>query len=309
MLSLDEAIFLVGHCNGGFLWCQRDTISADVAAVLAKHMGPLKLNSLGDELSQEIAAELAKHTGGLSLNRLPKMSTEVAVEFGKYRGPFLELDGISSLSDHAAAGLGQYLARPNVTLSLDGLTSLSEKAADGLMKHMEKSGSSLSLRGRPLLLAQEVAMAKNLGILNFGSPGRLSKRILAIGVLRKAIGSAFAGLSKISVGMARDLALYRGTLQLGVSSLSVEVARALAKHQGPAIKLVRLSSLSTSAAKALARYNGDLYVFNLIELSDAAIRALKPKQARGELHCSAQLQHRLKSAIGKAGVGGKRLKP
>jgi hypothetical protein len=123
-----------------------------VAAVLAKHPGPLDLYSL-KELSTDDARSLAEHRGRLHFRdlssicdealaalakhegplimRAPKELSEAQAEaLGRHRGPLL-LQGV----EHLTASVASHLAQHQGPLFLNDVRTLSSPSAEALSKH------------------------------------------------------------------------------------------------------------------------------------------------------------------------------
>lgn len=122
---------LVGR-KGGLNLSGLTDLSDEAAALLAKHQGWLQLEGLArlgnSPAHLALAKRLAKESG-VTLSRLTDLSDEAAALLAKRSGGgWLDLSGLTRLSDAAAAALAQNKG----WLRLEGLTELSDTAADAL---------------------------------------------------------------------------------------------------------------------------------------------------------------------------------
>ena len=119
--------------------------------------------------SESAAAGLANYQGTLSLDGLTTLSDGAAAGLGKHQGQGrLELHGLQTLTDGAAAGLGNYKGE----LCLTGLCSLSDAAAAGLAKHQ---GSLNLSRLTSLSDGAAFELSKHQGVLDIRNVTSLSK--------------------------------------------------------------------------------------------------------------------------------------
>jgi len=106
-LSVTAATFLAGHENGD-LWIDGVTeLSAELAVALSQHHGRLTFDGL-PKLSAEVDNALAARTGVLALNGIVEMTTDIAKILAGSNIAQLELAGLTSLSDAAAASLSEF---------------------------------------------------------------------------------------------------------------------------------------------------------------------------------------------------------
>lgn len=184
VLTENEARMLVASDDQSFIGFKRLTsMSAEVAGILAFYDGCLCLSSLVDDLPEDVAAALAKHKGqgGVILSGLTRLLPGTVAALADYKGGIINLDGVTSLSDEAAAELGKYLGRAKVSLHLCGLTSLSDSAAVWLAKYLGRFESSLYLDGLTSLSVRAAReLAKCQGILQLQGVARPSEEVLAI---------------------------------------------------------------------------------------------------------------------------------
>lgn len=234
------------------------SLSPEVAAVLAEVKTPLSFNSL-TELSPETAAALAKHPPNqqkgyahLRLNGIKRLSPEAAAALATHEGKVL----LYSLERLDSVALAQKLAREEGELRL-GLTELAPEIATEL--------------------------AANKGTMNFrpGGYGRIDR---AASVLR------LDGIAVLTPEAAEALAAHEGVLVLnGLTTLQPEVAASLAKRTGNSkhqrtgtLVLNGLESISPEAAAALAKFPGELVLKAIGNLDPATAAALATH--KGRLH-------------------------
>lgn len=182
VLNVSEAKRLVAGKNQSYLSFRNlKSMSVEVAIELAKYRGCLAFHRLGDNLHPEVAAALSHHKGSMFLDRLTRLLPETATALAKYQGKVLNIYGVTSLTDEAAAELGNYFARDDVSLDLKDLRRLSDKAAAGLAKELGRYTNNLYLGGLTSLTAKAAQeLAKCRGILHLRKLRRPSKRVMAI---------------------------------------------------------------------------------------------------------------------------------
>jgi len=174
----------------------------------------------------------------------------------------LYLDGLTSLSDVAAAAFGKLdcCGCPNFSVHLNGVKTIS----DAGLKSLAKFEGSLSLGGlRELTDAGAKALVSHKGgrlwLDGLASLTESAAKILSGYYKGKNSGDmlAFDGLAEISDGALKELVKYKGRLSLsGLKTISDSAAKVLAEHKGPFLDLSGLKTLSGPAAKALAGYKG-----------------------------------------------------
>ena len=174
----------------------------------------------------------------------------------------LNLDGLTSLSDVAAAAFGKFdcCGCPNYSVLLNGVKTIS----DAGLKSLAKFEGSLSLGGlRELSDAGAQALVSHKG-------GRLrlngikaltvsAAKILSGYYKGKNSGDClfFGGLTEMSDDTLKELVKYKGHLGLsGLKKISDSAAKILAEHRGRHLSLDGLKTLSVPAAKALVGYKG-----------------------------------------------------
>ena len=179
-----------------------------------------------------------KAAPSLYLNGLTSLSDVAAAALGKLDccgcpNFYLYLDGVKAISD---AGL-RSLAKFEGSLSLGGLNQLSDEGARALVSH---KGGRLWLNG---LTSLTESAAK---ILSAYYKGKNSGEFLSFGALAEASDETL-----------KELVKYKGRLGLsGLKKISDSAAKILAGHRGSFLDLSGLKTLSGAAAKALAGYKG-----------------------------------------------------
>jgi mono/diheme cytochrome c family protein len=229
--------------------------SAQALTEKAQNRGNLYLNGL-TEITPATARLICQREGDLYLNGLKTIPVEVLQALAEHKSPgyarpIVYLDGLSSLSDEAAAVLATW---EKWSGELPALTGLSDKSAAALAASRKFKGSLPAVK---LLSAQSArALAQRKGNLSLD------------------------GLAALSDDVAQALADHQGgTLSLnGVTSLSDRATAALAQHQGR-LSLGGLTSLTAGQAQTLARYKGDwLLLDGLTTLSDEAAQAIAQRK-------------------------------
>jgi formylglycine-generating enzyme required for sulfatase activity/TPR repeat protein len=252
---------------------QFSSIDDDAAAVLSDYRGYcLRLDGLVD-LSAKSARSLAAYKNGdLQLNGLRSISDEVAAGLGEHRGG-LELNGLTSLSISAAGSLAKIRESTGhrARLSLNGLLSLTDGAAD----HFVGFGGMLSLDGLQTL-STRAATALGKGCEYLSLDGLVH--------IDTAAAAALASIEDLSLDSVRHLdaptaAALAGVEQLsldGLEELSDAAAEAFAvgAPEDAVLSLEGVVRLSDSAAAALGRRAGTTYVRGLREISPGVLKAL-----------------------------------
>ena len=174
----------------------------------------------------------------------------------------LYLDGLTSLSDVAAAAFGKLdcCGGPNFSLHLNGLKTISDMG----LKSLAKFEGSLSLGGlRELSDASATALVSHKGgrlwLDGLTSLTESAAKILSAYYKGKNSGEflSFGALAEASDETLKELVKYKGRLGLsGLKKISDSAAKILAGHRGSFLDLSGLKTLSGSAAKALAGYKG-----------------------------------------------------
>ncbi len=272
----DEAARLLLPKIGGNL-PELNRLSPEAAKALAQTRGDLVLNGLTN-LSDETAKVLTENSqnrGDLYLNGLRSLTPDAARAICRREGDLylnglttIPIDVLQALAEHKSPGY----ARPVV--HLDGLTSLSDEAAAVLATWEKWSGELPALTAISAESATALATSR-----------KFKGSLPALKTLSPEVAAALAqhkgnlsldGLATLSDAAAEALAGHQGgTLSLGgLQSLTGSAAAALAKHSGR-LSLGGLTTISNGAAQALAGYKGDwLLLDGLNSLSDDAARAL-----------------------------------
>ena len=254
-----------GNLNFGGL----KSLSAGTAEALSMHIGGLSLNEL-TSLSDDAAKPLGMHYGYLSLNGLTNLSNAGAESLSRHDGG-LYLDGLKTLNNATAEALSKHEGE----LHLGGLKNLSDAAAKALGKHKGELslGGLASLGDSPGHIALAEKFASQKGELGLSSLKSLSDG--AAEALSKYDGElGLGGLKSLSDGAAEALSKHKGDLDCSyLESLSdspghVALAKKLASQKGE-LNLWRLKSLGDAAAKALSMYKKDLRIDDLVSLNDS----------------------------------------
>ena len=210
-----------------------------------------------NSLTLEVAAILAKHEGeGLSLPDLKSLTPDVAAALSAYKGE-LVLDGLETLSVETAKALAKHDGR----LRLNSISSLPEDAALVLAKHQ----GDLCMQGlaelhceplaRRLLLAGNSYRVGGDGGLNPFSLTSISPEVAELLVIaeQERGGLWLTELKSPSIDVLKVLARLRGDLILGIEAPAPEMASVLAAHTGdlalPVAKEIDSPTLATLATK------------------------------------------------------------
>jgi hypothetical protein len=278
-LSLEAAKALAGS-RGDLVLNSLTDLSDDTAKALtenSQNRGDLHLNGL-TSLTPDAARAICRREGDLYLNGLTAISTEVLMALAEHKSPgharpVVHLDGLTSLSDEAAAVLKSW---EKWSGELPALIAISAESAMGLAASRHCQGSLPALK----TLSPEVAraLAKRSGNLSLDGLTTLSDEAAAALAEHQGGTLSLDGLVDVSDKAAEALARHNGRLSLGgLKTLSTDAARALAEYKGDWLLLDGLISLSDDAAKALAQRQGVLSVVGLKTLSDEAAQALRAK--------------------------------
>ena len=249
------------------------TLSDEAAKALTeKAIGRnvLYLNGL-TSLSPVAAKAICQREGDLFLNGLTTIPIDVLKLLAEhqspgYARPVVYLDGLTSLTDEAAAILASW---PKWSGELPALPSLSEKIATALAASPRWDGKLPAVRMIPVEVAQ--ALAQRRGDLSLDSLTTLADDVAA--ALAKHRG--YRPENAIAPGADKDVVAAMekhraGTLSLnGLTSLSDKAAAALAQHDGR-LSLGGLKTLYGSAAQSLAGYKGERLDLNGLQTLDAA---------------------------------------
>jgi hypothetical protein len=162
-----------------------------------REYGDLRLNGLR-QISPELARAIASHPRNIALNGLEELTPEVARELAVKCEGFLELRGVRSIGEAAAALLGNTSAG----LILPGIRRLSRGAAAGLAQ----TSGGLFLNGlRFLSLEGAQALASHRGHLGLLGITQVDAAILE--ALAEHEGPVVLG---INGGMTLDVGRWRG---------------------------------------------------------------------------------------------------
>lgn len=185
---------------------------------------------------EEVRALVDKHEGSSldALAHVEELSDAIAAEVGRFKGTFLNLNGVKRLSDNAAHAVSQ----AQCTLSLNGLHRLSDNAAKSLGTHDGKL-----VLGGLTRLSDEAAegLSQHRGELMILRVKGLSERAL-ISLANVEGGLWLNAQETISVKAAEALSHNEHGLMLnGVYTISDEAAAALAKYKGDTLNLENLT--------------------------------------------------------------------
>jgi predicted DNA-binding WGR domain protein len=257
---------------------------------------------LGITMLSDHGAEALSHVGDaywLELNGLSTLSDRAAASLATFGG-LLSLSGITSLSNAGAAAL----ARHGGLLRLDGLTTLTDSQAAALAGHRE----DLSLDSLTKLSDEAAgAFARHKGTLYLRGLTTLSDKAAAS--LSKHQGELYLdGLTTLSdgpghVALAAALARVRGGIHLtlqSVTNISHKAAAALARKTDGLVSL-GLTSVSEELARTLATFRTSLVLNDVTSLSDAAAESLAKHDGPLSLRGLKQLSSQAAEALLKAG--------
>ncbi len=267
------------------------SLTAPVAAELARHRGFLSLNAL-KVLPDKVAIALGRHSGGLSLNGLTALSeiaaeelsagdgglslcgvasfTDQQLEFLAEHEGELRLDGIRSLSDRQAT----LLAKHEGSISLGSLTEVSSAALTALLSKPKAADSWIRLDGLRSLPAEVAGVLGGCECnVSFCSLPTISPAVAAS--LAAGVGAVrLNGITTLPPEIAQCFAGKDKALDLdGLRTLPLELADSLADHRGP-LSLDGVQSLSRDAAMALSNHEGPLSLRGLTGIEDDVALAL-----------------------------------
>ena len=191
---------------------------------------------------EEVRQLVEKHEGGSlhALEHLEELPDAIAAELGRFKGTFLNLNGVKRLSDNAAHAVGQ----AQCLLSLNGLHRLSDNAAKSLGAHDGKL-----ILGGLTRLSDEAAegLSQHRCELVIPRAKGLSERAL-ISLANVEGGLWLDAQETISVKAAEALSHNEHGLMLpGVYTISDEAAAALANFRGNTLYLINLTHTCVEA--------------------------------------------------------------
>lgn len=227
-----------------------ESLTPDVADVLATHPGPLHLGKLTD-IPVEAEIALTRRDGLLSCRGLTSLKSGQLAEFLDTRS-CPRLEDLSDISPEAASVL---VKKSGCDLNLSSLVSLSPDLARALGRDNKGHAwyCDLLLDG-----LKEIDLDAAAAVAAYGD-GTLSLN----------------GLGDLSPEVARALARHRGHVSLlGLKTLSADVARALAPHQGG--MSLGLETLSDESGKIIAGAEG-LLLPHLVEATPGTLAAIKAR--------------------------------
>jgi hypothetical protein len=200
-------------------------------------------------------------TSDLDLSDLKQFPAEAEKALVMYKGPLLDLSGVSHLTESDAEALKKSQAKK---IDLSGVGNLPMNVLDILS----------SIKGELKIYD-----------LNF----QLNKqgRWIVRGITSLTVNSAkflvccggqqnFSRLAKLSAEVAEILSLFEEYLDLsGVRQLSVEAARMLANYNGDTLDLTGLEEMSESVARNLDRLKSNLDLNHNMETSEETAAILR----------------------------------
>jgi len=237
--------------------------------------GKLSLNGL-KSLTPVAAKAICQREGDLSLNGLTTIPVDVLKALAEHKSPgharpVVYLDGLTSLSDEAAAILAAW---PKWSGNLPALPAVSESAAAALAASRRWDGNLPAVK--TISAAAAAAVAQRLGNLSLDGLTTLTDDVAAALAKHRGGTLSLDGLTSLSDQAAAALAQHGGRLSLGgLKALSPGAAQALAGYKGDWLTLDGVQTLDTAAAKALAKYRGAVSLRGLTTLADDALNALK----------------------------------
>ncbi len=219
-------------------------------------------------ITNEIAECLLGNTDWLLLHKLTFLSDKQAEILSKYRGEYVSLPELASLSDMAIRHLSTLEGEKELIL---GLTSLTDDASEYLSKYC---GKRLDLRN--VAMISDTA-AKNLAKFK-GRLGLSGLKSISDSVA-ECLGEHEGELDLRNVAIISDegikkLSKHKGNLGLGLTSLSDEAAEALSKVDAGNLHLSSLTSISDAAIEHLSHFKGLLGLDKLKSITDEAARSL-----------------------------------
>jgi uncharacterized protein (TIGR03067 family) len=260
-MTLAALALIVGLQRGGFLKSTPDPreerptlidksadlpiteINVDIAERLIgreEHLTFSKLTSL----DPRSAAVLAKHRANLSFPALQQITPEVALELASKEQLWLNLSGLTELSEDVAVELGKVRA-----LSLDGLRTVTPEVA--------------------------AALVRNNGTLRLGLTSLTPKVAEALGQHRGWL--TLHGIRSLDGESAKALARHKHWLSLdGLDALTPEVAESLGEFNGTNLELKYVKSIDQEMATNLSRAvcRGGLYLDGLKTITPDVAAAL-----------------------------------
>ena len=237
--------------------------------------GDLHLNGL-TSLTPIAAKAICQREGDLYLNGLTTIPEETLKALAEHKSPgyarpVVYLDGLTSLSDEAAATLAKW---EKWSGKLPMLPTLSEKVAAALASSRKWDGKLPAVKTISVETAR--ALAQRDGNLSLDGVTALSDAAATALAPHRGGTLSLNGVKILSDGAAAALAGRAGRLSLnGLTTLSSGASQALAAHKGDWLVLDGLTTLSTDVAKALAKHRGAVSLRGLTTLADDALKALK----------------------------------
>ena len=321
--------------HAGLLILGVTELSDDVAAVLAKHKGELRLRSLKSLTSLALATKLGQQES-MFLDGVTKLTPEIAkalfppgnrnrdwLTIGLTELPrdvaaaimagrtHISLGSLESISDEAAATW----AGPFANIRLFGLKTLTPAAGASLAK----GGGIFDIRNFGPEVSDETAaaIAKQMAagphrMIDFNGLKKLTSPAFAVAVVSRYGGgphSTLHGVAEITDDVAKALAEYKGKLNGLPSLTSLTSAPLAAKYaaQPGDLKFAKLTTFADDIAKALATHKGKLDLSGVQSLSAEAAKALAGHEGElkldGVKEISDEVAKALALAVGAVSLG------
>jgi hypothetical protein len=241
-------------------------------------------------LADDEADVVAGYEGSVSLNGLSTLSDHAAMALSRHTGEWLSLDGVTTLSTAAADALAGY----NGVLGLNSLATLTSGA---LATRLVSKITTDQVESQKRLLdswQEEIPPWSHFGEVALPAVTELSPEAAhAIVEGIRAVANEYPdlmidaergngslelnGLRSLSAEVARELARHGGYLGLrGVTVLSAAAAEALAGIGEHTLDLSGLHEMADDVAEALAKHKGRLVLKGLERWSDAARQRFTP---------------------------------
>lgn len=268
LLDAKTALRILRSKNGESLILNGySSLNEEAAAVLGGHRGPIHLNDLRHLCAGAAQILAERHVGFLSLDRLEVLDNATAAALARHVGD-LSLRRLTALSESPEhVSLASSLSKQSGQLNLDGICTLSDQAAAALASHEGTICLKrlVELHDTPGHIALATKLAQNKGTLYLGGLKRLTAASTAA-LAKHQGGLNLDGLKEMQDSIAEMLAAHEGWISLnGLDHLTESAATSLAKLRG-GLSMEGLDSLSSGAAKALESHRGEWLALNGLSL-------------------------------------------
>lgn len=200
-------------------------------------------------LTMAEALVLVEREFGLYLPKVQSLSPEVADVLSKHEGPFLDLDGLTSICEATAKALSSF----DGELSLTGLKEISHEV--GVLLASKPGGRIYLPENFRGSAAGAKAIVDHKG--KWVAPENIDELepTLAFALARSERALSFQRVTELTDDLARALADHRGELLCldGLTELSAEMAGLLANRPGH-LSFDGLKHLAPMTAKALSQH-------------------------------------------------------